>query len=70
MCRKTLVLSDSVMLLGFGIFNIIGFYVKQEKLMILQGDNRVGDSERNDPRRIQSQFMQPRGNDYPHVLSK
>ena len=38
--------------------------------MILQGDTRVGDSERNGPRRIQSQFMQPGGNDYPHVLSK
>ena len=38
--------------------------------MILQGDNRVGDSERNGPRRIQSQFMQLGGNDYPHVLSK
>lgn len=42
----------------------------KEKLMILQGGNRVGDSERNGPRRIQSQFMQPGGNDYPHVLSK
>ena len=38
--------------------------------MILQGDTRVGDSERNGPRRIQSYFMQPQGNNYPHVLSK
>ena len=38
--------------------------------MILQGDTRVGDSERNGPRRIQSYFMQAGGNDYPHVLSK
>ena len=56
--------------LGFGIFNIIGFNVKQEKLMILQGDTRVGDSERNGPRRIQPQFMQPEGNDYPHFLKR
>ena len=38
--------------------------------MILQGDTRVGDLERNGPRRIQSQFMQPEGNDYPHFLKR
>ena len=68
--EDTCALLTGLMPLGFGIFNIIGFYVKQEKLMILQGNNRVGDSERNGLRRIQSQFLQPRGNDYPHVLSK
>ena len=57
--EDTCALLTGLMPLGFGIFNIIGFYAKQEKLMILQGDTRVGDSERNGPRRIQWQFMQP-----------
>lgn len=42
----------------------------KEKLMTLQGEDRVGGSERNGPRRTQSQFMQPAGNNYPQVLSK
>ena len=54
MQEDTCALLTGLMLLGFEIFNITGFYVKQEKLMILQGDNRVGDLERNGPRRIQS----------------
>ena len=52
--EDTCALLTWLMPLGFGIFNIIGFYAKQEKLMILQGDTRVGDSERNGPRRKQS----------------
>jgi plant G-box-binding factor len=41
-----------------------------ELLRNLQGQDRVGDSERNGPRETQSRFMQPGGNHYPQVLYK
>lgn len=42
----------------------------QIMLRNLQGEDRVGDSERYGPRETQSQFMQQGGNGYPQVLSK
>ena len=58
------------MALEFETFFTLFDYVKQVMLRNLQGEDRVGDSERYGPIETQSQFMHQGSNGYPQFLSK